>query len=262
MTHLLLHRDARDVAWLTLDRPDARNAFNAELIAELSAAAKALTATPPRAVVLSGSGSSFSAGADINWMRSMKERSHADNIADARATSAMFRALNDLPCAVVGRIHGHAMGGAVGLVAVCDIAVAATDTVFAFSEVRLGIAPAVVSPFVVRKIGRSHARALFVTGERFNAARAERIGLVHMVVDAADLDAAVDAVVADVCLAGPRAVVAAKHLPELASAPLDEATETTAAVIADLRTSDEGQEGMAAFLSKRPPRWVALDPPG
>lgn len=256
MTHLQVHRDPREVAWLTLDRPDVRNAFNAALIAELAEAAAALAADLPRAVVIAGNGPSFSAGADLAWMRGAKDLSWTDNVADARATSAMFRALDDLPCAVVGRVHGHAMGGGVGLVAICDIAVASTDTVFSFSEVQLGIAPAVISPFVVRKIGRSHARALFVSGERFDAVWAERIGLVHLTVDAEDLDGMVDAVLAQVLSAGPHAVAAAKRLPELASAPLDEATETTATVIAELRTSDEGQEGMAAFLSNRAPRWV------
>lgn len=254
---LLLNREDRDVAWLTLNRPEVRNAFNAELIDELAQAAKALEADPPRAVVMSGSGPSFSAGADIAWMRSMKDRSPEENIADARATSAMFRALDELPCAVVGRVHGHALGGGVGLVAVCDVVVADLDAVFGFSEVQLGIAPAVISPFVVRKIGRSHARALFVSGERFDAERAEHIGLVHMAVDDEDLDGMVDAVVAKVLSAGPGAIAAAKRLPELASAPMDEAIDVTAAIIAELRTSDEGQEGMAAFLAKRPPRWAA-----
>jgi methylglutaconyl-CoA hydratase len=257
MTHLQLHRDPRDVTWLTLDRPDVRNAFNAGLIAELAEAAAVLAADPPRAVVIAGNGPSFSAGADLVWMRSAKDRSWADNLADARATAAMFRALDGLPCAVIGRVHGHALGGGVGLVAICDVVVAEAGTVFGFTEVRLGIAPAVISPFVVRKIGHSHARALFTTGERFDAARAERVGLVHVIVAADGLDGAVDAVVASVLSAGPGAITAAKRLPELASAPLDEATETTAAVIADLRTSDEGQEGMAAFLEKRPPRWTA-----
>jgi methylglutaconyl-CoA hydratase len=256
MRHVQVHRDPRDVVWLTLDRPDARNAFNAELIAELAQAATMLHAQPPRAVVLAGNGPSFSAGADIAWMRSMKDRSREENLADARTTSAMFRTLDALPCAVVGRVHGHALGGGVGLVAVCDMVVAETHTVFGFTEVRLGIAPAIISPFVVRKIGQSHARALFVSGERFDAEWAQRIGLVHRVVAGDDLDDAVDDILAEVLAAGPGAIVAAKSLPELASAPLDEATETTATIIADLRTSEEGQEGMAAFLQKRPPRWT------
>jgi methylglutaconyl-CoA hydratase len=256
MNHLQLRRDARDVAWLTLDRPDVRNAFNAALIAELADAAATLAADPPRAVVIAGNGPSFSAGADLAWMRGAKDLSWAENVADARAASAMFRALDGLPCAVIGRVHGHALGGGVGLVAICDIAVAEAGTVFGFTEVRLGITPAVISPFVVRKIGRSHARALFTTGERFDAARAERIGLVHVTVDASGVDGAVEDIVASVLSAAPGAVATAKRLPELASAALDEATETTAELIADLRTGDEGQEGIAAYLEKRPPRWV------
>lgn len=256
MEHVRLARDDRDVAWLTLDRPDQRNAFNAELIAELTAVARELTHDRPRAVVLAGAGPSFSAGADLTWMRSMRGRSEEENLADARTVAAMFRALDELPCAVIGRVHGHAMGGGAGLVAVCDTVVAAADTVFAFSEVKLGIAPAVISPYVVRSIGRSHARALFVTGERFDAARAEQIGLVHCTVDVEDLDALVAALLDEVLAAGPEAVAAAKRLPELASAPLDDAGEATARVIAELRTGAEGQEGMAAFLEKRKPSWA------
>lgn len=257
MTHVTVNRDDRDVAWLTLNRPDVRNAFNAELIAELSAAATALAGDPPRAVVLAGNGPSFSAGADLNWMRSAKDRPHDDNLADARVTSEMFHALNTLPCAVVGRVHGHALGGGVGLVAVCDVVVADINAVFGFSEVQLGIVPAIIAPFVVRKIGRSHARALFVSGERFDAEWAERIGLIHMAVDAEDLDGMVDAVVSKVLSAGPTAIAVAKRLPEVAMAPMDEARDATAAIIAELRTGAEAQEGMTAFLEKRPPRWAS-----
>ena len=256
MTLVMVHRDERDVAWLTLDRPDVRNAFNAELIADLAAAADALHAEPPRAVVLSGNGPSFSAGADLNWMRSAKDLSQAENLADAQATGAMFHALDTLPCAVIGRVHGHAMGGGVGLVAVCDMVVADVETVFGFSEVQLGIAPAVISPFVVRKIGRSHARALFVSGERFDATWAEHIGLVHMVVDAEDLDGMVDAVITKVLSAGPTAIAVAKRLPDVALAPMAQAREQTAAIIAELRAGAEAQEGMAAFLEKRTPHWA------
>lgn len=257
MATVTLSRDDRDVARLTLARPDVRNAFDAALIAELADAARMLAADPPRVVVLSGSGPSFSAGADLRWMRAAKGRSHDENLGDARALSAMLDAMDTLPCAVIGRVHGHALGGGVGLVAVCDIVVADRATVFGFSEVRLGLAPAAISPFVVRKIGRSHARALFVSGQRFDAAAAERIGLVHQVVDADGLDSAVDAVIAQVRWAGPMAIAAAKRLPEVASAPLVEAREATAAIIAELRVGDEAQEGMAAFLDGRSPRWAA-----
>ena len=257
MRFVHLDRDERGVARLRLHRPEVRNAFNAELVSELAQAGEELAAeNGVRVVVLSGDGPSFSAGADLEWMRSMRGRSREDNLDDARAVSAMLRTLDELPCAVIGRVHGHAMGGGVGLIAVCDAVVAARDTVFALTEVKLGIAPAVISPFVVRKIGRSHARALFVTGEQFDAAWAERIGLVHLVVEAGQVDAAVEAMVDQVLAAGPHAVAAAKRLPELALAPIETATETTAAVIAELRVSDEGQEGMTAFLEKRRPRWA------
>jgi methylglutaconyl-CoA hydratase len=256
MRFVQFHHDQRDVAWLTLDRPEVSNAFNAELVAELAGAATRLQARPPRAVVLAGNGRNFSAGADIGWMRSMRDRTHEENLADARATSAMFQTLEALPCTVIGRAHGHVLGGGIGLLAVCDVVVADRNTVFGFSEVRLGIVPAIISPFVVRKIGQSHARALFVTGERFDAGLAHHIGLVHKVVGGKDLNGAIDAVVASVLAAGPAAASVAKRLPEIALAPLDEAVETTAGIIAELRTSAEGQEGMTAFLEKRPPRWA------
>lgn len=257
MEHVQLDTDDRGVAWLTLRRPDVRNAMDAAMVDELRRAAYTIADDDRvRAVVLSGAGPSFSAGADLASMRSMADVGTEENLADARATAAMFHALNDLPCAVIGRVRGHAIGGGVGLVAVCDVAVAATDTTFALSEVRLGIAPAVVSPFVVRKIGPSHARALFVTGERFDAVHAERIGLVHHAVGADRVDATVARVVESVLAAGPHAVAAAKRLPELVAGPLRDTVEPTAQLIARLRTGDEGQEGMLAFLDRRPARWT------
>lgn len=259
MEHLRLETDDRGVARLTLDRPDVRNAFNAEVIAELHEAADTLASDGVRAVVLSGAGPSFSAGADLGWMRSLRDRSRDENLADAQRMAAAFRALNDLPCVVIGRVHGHAMGGGVGLVSICDVVVAAADTVFALSEVRLGITPAVISPFVVRKIGPSHARALFVTGERFDAAWAEHIGLVHYAVETDELDATVASVVDQVLRVGPRAASEAKRLPELARLPLDEALDAAARQTADLRVGDEGQEGMSAFLDKRRPAWAPAD---
>jgi methylglutaconyl-CoA hydratase len=190
-------------------------------------------------------------------MRAMRDHSRDENLTGARAMAAMFRTLDELPCAVIGRVHGHAFGGGVGLAAVCDAVVAADDTVFALSEVKLGLVPATISPFVVRKIGRSHARALFVTGERFDAAWAERIGLVHYAVDPDEVDEMVQALVEQVLTAGPRAVAAAKRLPELASAAIDDIAEHTAELIADLRTGDEAQEGLTAFLERRRPTWAS-----
>jgi methylglutaconyl-CoA hydratase len=253
--------DARGVATVTMDRPEVRNAFDDELIAELQRAASALAVDDAvRVVVLTGAGAVFSAGADLNWMRSMKDWTFEENVADSSRMDAMFRALYDLPKPLIGRINGHALGGGTGLTAVCDIAIAVDSARFGFTEVVLGLAPAVISPYVVRKVGRSFARAVFVTGERFDAERARQAGLVHQVVDADDLDAAVAAAV-DRCLkAGPLAAAAAKRLPDVALRPLDEAAAQTVRIIAGLRVGDEGQEGMAAFFDKRPAAWVPAPP--
>ena len=249
--------DARGVATITMDRPEVRNAFDDTLIAELAAAAQALGSDDSvRVVVLTGAGKIFSAGADLNWMRSMKEWTFDQNVADSTRMNGMFRALYDLPKPLVGRINGHALGGGTGLTAVCDIAIAVEGATFGFTEVVLGLAPAVISPYVVRKVGRSFARAVFVTGERFDAARALTAGLVHEVVTPEDLDTAVEQAVGRCLKAGPIAAAAAKQLPDLALRPLDEATSETVKVIAGLRVGDEGQEGMSAFFEKRPPAWV------
>ena len=254
--------DERGVATVTMDRPDVRNAFDDTLIAELAQAAGHLGADDAvRVVVLTGAGSIFSAGADLNWMRSMKTWTFEQNVADSTRMNGMFRALYDLPKPLIGRINGHALGGGTGLTAVCDIAVAQREALFGFTEVVLGLAPAVISPYVVRKVGRSFARAVFVTGERFGAERALAAGLVHEVVDADQLDAAVQAAV-DRCLkAGPEAIAAAKRLPDLALSPLDEAAAQTVRIIAGLRVGDEGQEGMQAFFERRPPAWVPEERP-
>jgi methylglutaconyl-CoA hydratase len=257
-TTLRLATDDRGVATLTLDRPEVRNAFDAAMIAELTEAATGLAADDAvRVVVLAADGDTvFSAGADLNWMGSMRDWTVEQNVADATRMDAMFRALWDLPKPLIGRINGHALGGGTGLTAVCDIAIAAEEATFGFTEVLLGIVPAVISPYAVRKVGRSFARSVFVTGERFSAARALQAGLVHEVVGRAELDAAVAAAVARCLKAAPVAAGVAKSLPELALAPLDEATSRTVEVIAALRVADEGQAGMAAFLDKRSPPWV------
>lgn len=254
---LSVARDERGVATVTMDRPEVRNAFDATLIGELTDAARALgDDRDVRVVVLTGAGPVFSAGADLNWMRAMRGRGFDENLADARRMQTMFRTLWDLPKPLIGRVNGHAIAGGTGLVTVCDVVVASRDATFGFTEVALGIAPAVISPFAVRAIGQSHARALFTTGARFDAERAERIGLVHHVVDPEALDAEVAAVVAQCLRAGPAGAAAAKRLPELAAAPLDEASDATVRVIAELRVAPEGQEGMAAFLERRQPSWV------
>jgi methylglutaconyl-CoA hydratase len=254
---LRIDTDDLGVATVTMDRPEVRNAFDAALIAELAEAAAALGSDDGvRVVVLTGAGDVFSAGADLNWMRSMKDYTFEENVADSARMNDMLRALHDLPKPLVGRVNGHALGGGTGLTAVCDIAVAVDDATFGFTEVALGLAPAVISPYVVRKVGRSFARAVFVTGERFGAERALRAGLVHQVVARAALDDAVAAAVHRCLKAGPRAAAAAKRLPDLALRPLDEAATDTVRIIAELRVGDEGQEGMSAFFDRRRPAWA------
>ena len=257
-TLLTVHREG-PIAHVTLARPEVRNAFNAELIAELRAQFEHLDGDPSvRAVVLSGAGKTFCGGADIQWMRASLELSREANLEDARAMSRMFRALDGLSKPVIGRIHGAALGGGAGLVACCDVAIASADTVFGFTETKLGIMPAVISPFVLAKIGLSHARALALTGERFGAARAHAIGLVHEVVGSeAELDAAVARVVAEVRSASPTGVAATKALfARVCEETYDATLETTAQAIAAQRTSAEGQDGLRAFLEKRPPAWM------
>ncbi len=261
LTRLRVAADPHGVVTMTIDRPEVRNAFDAHLIAEITECAQRFADdTQVRVVVLTGEGAVFSAGGDLNWMRGMVDASTEDNEADAVRMNAMFRALYDLPKPLIGRINGHAIAGGTGLTAVCDIALCVEGALFGLTEVVLGLAPAVISPYVVRKIGISHARALFVTGELFDADRALRIGLVHEVVaDVNALDLAVEEAVGRCLKAGPKAVAVAKRMPGLAMAPLDEATAITPGFIAALRTSDEGQEGMAAFFENRPAAWVPKD---
>jgi methylglutaconyl-CoA hydratase len=245
MGALRIDRDS-DLLRLTLARPETRNAFDAALIAELSEAF--VDVGKARAVVLAGDGPSFCAGADVEWMRSSVDLDYEANVADANALRRMLEAIDRCPAPVVARVHGHALGGGVGLVACADIAVADSRTVFAFSEVKLGIVPAVISPFALAKIGPSAARRYFVTGERFDAATALRIGLVHEVAD--ELDAAVDRILGELRTGGPKAARHAKRLV------LDRPDgPETARRIAERRTSDEGQEGLRAFLERRPPSW-------
>jgi methylglutaconyl-CoA hydratase len=244
------------VATITMDRPDVRNAFDPVLIEELGTAIGELEQDDEiRVVVLTGAGEVFSAGADLHWMRSMKDYTFEENLADARRLDGMFRALYDLGKPLIGRVNGHALGGGAGLVAVCDIAIAAEDAHFGFTEVQLGLAPAVIAPYVVRKVGRSFARWVFVTGERFGAAEALEHGLVHEAVPPDVLDEAVEDAVRRCLRAGPAAAAAAKTLPDLALADLDDAGERMASLIAHLRVGDEAQEGMAAFLERRRPAW-------
>ena len=249
--------DDRGVVRLTIDRPQVRNAFDDELVTALTQAARRLgDDAAVRVVVLTGRGAMFSAGADLDAMRASAGRTYDDNVADALTLGAMFRTLWDLPQPVIGRINGSAFGGGAGLVAVCDVAITVPDAMFGFPEVRLGLVPAVVSPYVVRRIGPGPARALFVTGERIDAAHAARVGLVQRVVADSDLDAAVEQVVAACLRGGPAAIAVAKRLPELALGDLDAATATTPSLIADARAGAEGREGVAAFLERRRPSWA------
>ena len=246
-------------ARVTLQRPEVRNAFNAELIAELRAAFDRLaTDGSVRAIVLDGAGKTFCGGADVNWMRGSLELSEAANVADAERMSQMYRAIDRCPKPVIARIHGAALGGGAGLAAVCDIVLSSPGTTYGFTETKLGIIPAVISPFVIAKIGVSHARALFLTGERFSAERAQAIGLVHEVLDDDALERRLNELVAEFGTAGPSAVVAAKDLIQrVRAATYDESASLTARAIARVRTSPEGQEGLRAFLERRPARWPA-----
>jgi methylglutaconyl-CoA hydratase len=257
--HLISRRDGA-VERLTLNRPDVRNAFNDAVITELTDWADVTARDETvRAVIIAGAGPTFCAGADLAWMARTVEYSEAENIEDARRASSMFRAIDTLPVPVIGRVHGAALGGGAGLAAVCDVVVAEQHATFGFTEVKLGIVPAVISPFVLAKIGRGHARELFLTGRRFSADHALEIGLVHTVVRPEEIDTAVDAVLREVLTSGREAIAASKRLiADVWSAiSIDDARDITAAALARRRVSGEGQEGLRAFLEKRKPNWSA-----
>ena len=245
------------VATVTLARPDTRNSLNAGLIQEIRRCMEELAEDDNvRVVVLTGEGDYFCAGADIGYMRDTAEFSYEENLEDARNIAAMFRAVEECSKPVVARIKGAAIGGGIGLVAATDISVAEEGAVFAFTEVRLGISPATIAPFVLRKIGYSQTRALFLTGERFDTEKAREIGLVHEVAAEGDLDAVVQEKVEGLLKGGPEALAATKALlRELRDAEPGEATEIMARRIAELRVGSEGQEGLGAFLEKREPAW-------
>jgi methylglutaconyl-CoA hydratase len=254
---LLTRTDEDQVATVVLSRPDSRNALNAALIEELTHCFEEISDDEGiRAVVLAGEGRSFCAGADIGYMRETAHFSYEENLEDARRLAMMYWTIDECPKPLVARVQGAAMGGGAGLVAVADVAVADVEARFAFSEVLLGIAPASISPFVVRKIGASHARSLFVTGERFDAELAREIGLVHKVVSGEGLDSAVEEKVGELLQGGSVAQATIKALlRRLETTEPMEAPGLTARVISELRTGEEGQEGLAAFLEKREPRW-------
>jgi len=255
---LLSERRARGVLWITLNRPDVHNAFDDRLIDALTAElARAGNDASVRAVVLTGAGKSFSAGADLTWMRRTAAYTEAENLADAKALAKLMSTLNELPKPTVARVNGAALGGGTGLVACCDIAIACEAAVFGTTEVRLGLIPAVIGPYVLAAIGPRQARRLMLTGERIVAVEARRIGLVHEVVRAAELDAAVERVLDDLLKGGPEALAAAKRLVhDLAGRPIDPALiDQSAQRIAALRAAPEAREGVGAFLEKRGAHW-------
>jgi methylglutaconyl-CoA hydratase len=254
---VVLHCDG-PIATVTMARPDVHNAFNEHLIAQLHEAFRSLaTDVGVRVVVLTGEGKSFSAGADLDWMRRAASFSEEENLRDAAAAAALWRAVAECPKPVLARVHGNAFGGGAGLVAASDIAVAAESAMFGFTEVRLGLLPATVAPHVVEKIGPGRALPLFLTGERFDAQRALAIGLVHQVVPSEQLDVAVGAVVDQILAGGPNALSVCKELVRrVAYADRTKIDDYTAALIASARASNEGREGVAAFLEKRKPHWA------
>jgi len=259
-TTLDISRPSPHVAHVWLNRPEVRNAFNDGVITELAQAFADLAADGElRAIVLGGHGKAFCAGADLTWMKQMAGYDWEQNRADAQRLADTLWAIHSCPLPVVARIHGDCYAGGVGLAAVCDVRIAAQGVTFCLSEARLGLLPATIGPYVIRAIGESAARRYFTTAERFGAAEAHRIGLVHDAVAAGGLDAAVEAIVAALVVNGPQAVRACKRLVlDLAGAPLGaELRADTARRIADIRASDEGREGVRSFLEKRPPGWLA-----
>jgi len=260
MTDLLKHDiDDRGIATLTLNRPTVHNAFNAELVAALSDTFDRIVEERARALILTGEGHSFSAGADLNWIRDMANAQESENREDARLLAAMLRRLDQLPCPTIARVNGHAFGGGIGLIACCDLAIALETAQFGLTEVRLGLIPATISPFVVPRIGVNHARRYMLTGERIDAATARQIGLVTDVVAIGQLDSHIHGLVESLLAGGPKAQARVKALIRLVSTSQDNADELdkrTSETIAALRVSREGQEGLNAFLQKRKPSWT------
>jgi methylglutaconyl-CoA hydratase len=246
------------VARVWLNRPEVRNAFDALMVTELRWAINELDSDPSvRVVVLGGRGPVFSAGADLDWMKAVAGFGREENVREAASMADLFLALHRSPKPVLARVHGAALGGGAGLVAACDIAVAALGTRFGFTEVRLGLVPAVISPYVLGKIGESAARELFLTGERFEATKALEIGLIRAAVPESDLDAAIEDRVQELRQAGPHAIAEVKALlGEVKGRPVEDVRDATVERIASVRSSPEGQEGLRAFLKKRKPDWV------
>jgi methylglutaconyl-CoA hydratase len=248
---------AERLARVTLSRPDIRNAFNDVMIRELRDAFAELSADDAvRVVVLSGAGSAFCAGADLHWMRRVLQYTYEQNLEDSLNLARLMREMYDCPKPLVGRINGPAIGGGTGLVAVCDIAIASEQAVFSFSEVKIGLVPACISPYVLKRVGERYGREYFLTGERLTAARALECGLVNRVVAPGELDSVVGSYVESLCTSGPQALAVCKRMVrEVVELDLDAAGPATAEMIARMRLSTEGQEGMSAFLGHRKPKW-------
>jgi methylglutaconyl-CoA hydratase len=249
----------KPIAKITFDRPDLHNAFNEEVILLVTRAFTEIGSnTDVRVVILGGNGKSFCAGGDLNWMKRMVNYTREENIEDAKAMARMFLAIAKCPKPVIARVHGAALGGGAGVVAACDIGIAVETALFGFTEVKLGIIPGVISPFVISRIGPGHAREFFITGERFPAGRALELGLIqHVIADEPALDALIDAKVAQILTSAPGAIAAAKELIfGVAARTLETAFDFTAEAIASARASEEGQAGMKAFLSREKPPWT------
>lgn len=251
----------KETARLTFNRPEVHNAFHADLIDEVRRAVELAGKNPDaRILVLTGAGKSFCAGADLNWMREVVRYSFEQNLAESRQIADVMHSLYALPKPTVARVNGTAIGGGTGFVAACDIAVAAEEAVFSLSEVKIGLVPAAISPYVIRKIGERNAREYFLTGKRIPSARACEIGLVNKVVARDYLDNSVDELIERLISSGPEALAKCKELiQKVPGMNWEEAKDFTARMIAGLRVSEEGQEGMAAFLEKRKPSWVKRD---
>jgi len=259
MNRVITDIDDLGVAWVRLNNPDRHNAFDDQIIGQLTEAFAGVAGNPNvRVMVLGSEGKSFSAGADLRWMKRMASYSYEENLRDAGALALMLKTLNYMPQPTIARVQGAAFGGAVGLVSCCDMAVAASAANFSLSEVKIGLVPATISPYVIAAIGQRAARRYFVTAERFNAHRALQLGLVDEVVDAEQLDQEVDRLVEAVLANGPEAVIAAKQLVfDVAGKPIDQQLiDSTCESIAAIRVSEQGQEGLQAFLQKRKPHWL------
>ncbi len=251
-------RHENEVGWITFNRPEIHNAFNSTVIAEMSSAFTEIENDPAiRVVVLTGAGKSFCAGADLNWMRGVITQSFDENLAESNALADLFWQIYSFNRPVIARVNGAAIGGGTGFVAVCDIAIATKSAVFSFSEVKIGVVPACIGPYVVKKMGEGKARELFITGERMDASRAQAVGLVNRVTDDNQLDSEINKLIDSLLSSGPEAIRMAKMLVAgVGGMSPEEFRPWTAEMIAKLRVSPEGQEGMDAFLTKRVPKWV------